>query len=262
LESETYQYEGEQMTKQPMEIEDLDQEEMVVLVGDMFFRILAHYAFWFNEVRHQLGSEKAMAILPEASKRSVGLQLQRVGKLLGFEVKDGLPAALWEMPRERLLEILKALSLNWLANDGVWFQAVEFTYGMNDAKRCNDSCWAGLSPLEADAVRRILALPERPGLAGLKQALGFRLYSRVNKQSIVDEKPDSFVFQMNVCRVQATRLRKGLDDYPCKSAGLVEYTYFARCIDPRIETECVGCPPDDHPAEWFCAWRFNLKESE
>jgi hypothetical protein len=67
------------------------------------------------------------------------------------------------------------------------------------------------------------------------------------------------VFKMNECRVQSARKRKGLADYPCKSAGVVEYTYFARSIDDRIQTECIGCPPDPHPEEWYCAWRFTLK---
>jgi hypothetical protein len=133
---------------------------------------------------------------------------------------------------------------------------------MNDAKRCNDSCWAHFSPVEAWSIKRILGLPRRPGLAGLKQALGLRVYAQINIQSIVEETPGSFVFQMNECRVQSARKRKGLDDYPCKSAGLVEYTYFARAVDDRIRTECVGCPPDAHPEDWYCAWRFHLAPPE
>lgn len=39
----------------------------------------------------------------------------------------------------------------------------------------------------------------------------------------------------------------------------LEYEYFARAIDKRIETECIGCPPDVHPEEWFCAWRFRFE---
>ena len=54
---------------------------------------------------------------------------------------------------------------------------------------------------------------------------------------------------MNNCRVQSARKRKGLDDYPCKSGGLVEYTSFVEAIDPRIKTECIGCSPDAHPNE-------------
>jgi len=251
------------MIEKPMEIEDLDQEKTAELVADMFHRIIVHYAFWFNEVRHQLGPEKAMGVFKSASKRSAGIQMNRLGKIFGFEVRDGLPAALLDMPRKELLELMDAVAVNWLANDGAWFQAVEFSHGMNDAKRCNDTCWGHFSPFEAWSIKQFLNLPENAGLDGLKQALNFRIYARINEQSFVDEGPDRFVFQMNACRVQIARKRKGLDDYPCKSAGLVEYTYFARSIDPRIETECIGCPPDAHPSEWFCAWRFklNLKEN-
>lgn len=163
------------------------------------------------------------------------------------------------MKEEKLEDLMGAVAKNWLVNDGVWFQAVEFDNGMNDAKRCNDSCWAQFSPYEAFAVKKFLKLDDRSGLDGLKKALNFRMYSLINEQSIVDEGPQSFVFQMNDCRVQSARKRKKLDDYPCKSAGLVEYEYFAKAFDKRIETECMGCPPDGHPEEWFCAWRFSLK---
>ncbi|RLB73572.1 MAG: cytosolic protein, partial [Deltaproteobacteria bacterium] len=107
---------------------------------------------------------------------------------------------------------------------------------------------------------RLIGLGDQPGLDGLKEALKLRLYAYVNEQSIVDETDSSFVFQMNQCRVQNSRKRKGLDDYPCKSAGMVEYPRFATAIDKRIKTECIGCPPDPHPEEWFCAWKFTLEE--
>lgn len=250
------------MSTKPLSIEGLDRESLVHLVADMGHRILAHYALWFNEVRHQLGPEKAMAVFESASQRSLGIQINRLGKLFGFEVKDGLPVALWNMSTKELLSLLDTLAVNWLANDGIWFQAVEFNHGMNDAKRCNDTCWGHFSPFEAHSIKRFLGLLESPGLQGLKQALNYRIYARINEQSFVDEDDDQFVFQMNACRVQMARNRKGLDDYPCKSGGLVEYTYFARTIDERIETECVGCPPDTHPKEWFCAWRFTLKDGQ
>jgi hypothetical protein len=40
---------------------------------------------------------------------------------------------------------------------------------------------------------------------------------------------------------------------------MVEYPTFASTIDSRIVTECVGCPPDEHPDKWFCAWKFTLE---
>lgn len=237
---------------------DLDQEGKARFIADMFNRIVVHYALWFTEVRHQMGMEKALEALETATQKGVNIQMKRLSKTLGFEIENGLPKALIHMDAENQSELMKAVAKNWLVNDGVWFQAVEFDRGMTDAKRCNDSCWAQFSPYEARAIKNFLELPENPGLDGLKKALNFRMYSMINKQSIVDEKDESFVFQMNDCRVQSARKRKNLDDYPCKSGGMVEYNYFARAIDPRIKTECLGCPPDQHPDEWYCAWRFSL----
>jgi hypothetical protein len=237
-------------------IEELDNENTVRFLLDMFHRIIIHYGLWFNEVKHHMGMEKALEALKIASERSYGIQLKRLSRVLGFEMKDNLPQPLLNMSKESLLGLMDSVAVNWLANDGVWFQAVEFSSGMNDAKRCNESCWAQFSPFEAWSIKNFLNLPDNSGLDGLKKAFNFRAYARINTQSIVEEGPDSFVFQMNECRVQSARKRKGLEDHPCKSAGLIEYTSFARTIDPKIQTECIGCPPDDHPEEWYCAWRF------
>jgi hypothetical protein len=239
-------------------IANLDNKDKARFILDMFHRTIIHYTLWFTEVRHQMGTDRALETLAEASQKSWGIQLKRLGKVLGFDLHDGIPQPLLDLSTEKLDALTEAAASNWLTNDGVWFQAVEFSAGMNDAKRCNDSCWAHFSPVEAWSIKRFLGLGERPGLEGLKQALGFRLYARINTHSISDDTQNAFTFQMNQCRVQSTRQRKGLDDYPCKSAGLVEYTYFARAIDDRIKTECLGCPPDAHPEAWFCAWRFSL----
>ncbi len=238
------------------------ETDLAAYAAELFHRSILHHVLWFTEVRHQMGHDRAMEILDKVARTSSQIQIRRLSKVLGFELKDGLPAKLADMPEKKLRKLIEAASANWLANDGIWFQTVENAYGMNEAKRCNDSCWAQFSPVEADMIRNMLNLPKNPGLEGLKTALGFRLYANVNKQSIIEESPVGFVFQMNDCRVQSARKRRNLEDYPCKTAGMVEYTYFARSIDPRITTECIGCPPDEHPQEWYCAWRFSISEKQ
>lgn len=240
---------------------ELDHRETARFVVDLFHRLILHHGLWFAEVKHQMGMDKALEALGQVTDRSLAIQLKHLAELLGFNLVDGVPSFLLDMEPAALLAVKDRLAKNWLVNDGVWFQAIENAEGMNDAKRCNDSCWAQFSPVEAASIKKFLGLGDRPGLAGLKRALGFRVYESINSQSIVDEQPDSFVFRMNRCRVQDARKRKGLADYPCKSGGLVEYTYFARTIDARIETECLGCPPDAHPDEWYCAWKFSLKSA-
>jgi hypothetical protein len=131
---------------------------------------------------------------------------------------------------------------------------------MATAKRCNDAAWSGYSPFEARRIKKLLDLPDEGGLEALARALEFRLYARVNEQAYEWQEDGSLIFRMVNCRVQAARKRKGLDDYPCKSGGVVEYTTFAAAIDSRILCECIACPPDEHPEGWFCAWRFTLSD--
>ncbi len=239
--------------------EELDRKELAGLTVDMLHRTLVHHVFWFKEVEHQMGFDKALEVMETVYHKSMGIQLKRLGKLLGFKLIDGIPEPILNMPKEKLTELNEALGVNWLAQDGIWFQSVESKHGMLDAKRCNDSCWAWFSPFEAWSIKRMLNLPKQPGIEGLKEALQWRMYAKINVQSIIDESPNSIIFQMNNCRVQTARKNKGMDDYPCKSAGMVEYTNFARAVDSRIKTQCIGCPPDHHPKEWFCAWRFSLE---
>lgn len=239
-------------------IETADKDVLLKMVVDSFRRTVVHYGYWFAQVEHQLGFETAMEIEKNVWGMSFGNQIKRLSKTLGFELKEGIPAALHSLSKEELVDLLEKLGTNWLANDGIWFQAVENTHGMNDAKRCNDTCWTRYSPFEAERIKQLLELPDNGGIPALKKALAFRMYALINKQSIEDVDENTIIFYMNECRVQNARKRKGLPDYPCKSVGLVEYPYFARAIDSRITTECVGCPPDDHPDTWFCAWKFTL----
>ncbi len=256
------QQQGEEMSSQsqPKVFDDLSQPELVQWVMEGFRRTLIHYGSWFREVEYQLGMKKAAAIETVAGDLSWSIMFNRLAKVLDIEVEDGVPKALRNMGRQDLLKLLDAICVNWLANDGVWFQAVEKQFGMDTAKRCNDTCWSRFSPYEAHRIKELLGIPELGGLDGLKTALAFRMYARINKQSIEDVDAKSFIFRMEECRVQVARKRKGLQDYPCKSGGMVEYPFFASYIDPRIETECIGCPPDLHPEEWYCSWKFTLRD--
>lgn len=240
------------------------REVLVAAIIDAARRTAVHYGLWFSESVHQLGLEAALAMEREAGGRFQEIMLKRLSKTLGFPLEEGLPKPLLDMDAADLEALLETLSLNWLACDGVWFQAAEAhsPVGMNDAKRINDTCWSRFSPLEAWRIRELLDLgppaSAQEALEQLETALSHRLYARINVQEIVDIQEDSFVFRMKQCRVQSARKRKGLEDYPCKSGGMVEYTCFARAIDPRIRTECIACPPDPHPEDWCCAWRFHV----
>ena len=161
-----------------------------------------------------------------------------------------------DLSRDDLEGMLRDAARNWLSHDGLWFLAVEERFGLEAAMELDGRAWEAFTAIEAKRIMERHDIEPGGGIEALARALGLRLYALINRQEIVEQTDRRLVFRMNECRVQAARRRKGLPDFPCKSVGLIEYRGFAHTIDPRIETRCLGCPPDPHPGDWHCAWEF------
>ncbi len=164
-----------------------------------------------------------------------------------------------ELSRAELLALLEVYARNWLAHDGCWFLAVEEEHGLEAAIELDRRAWERFSPVEARRIMQAFGIPDQGGLAALARALGYRLYASVNEQQLWWEADGALRYDMIECRVQQARRRKGLPDFPCKSVGIVEYTQFARTVDPRIRVQCLACPPDP-VGDRFCSWRFTLED--
>lgn len=165
------------------------------------------------------------------------------------------------LSKQQLIDIIVDDSKNWLAHDGLWFQAVEAVHGMEAAIDADRAAWERFTVIEAKRIMARLDIKPGGGISALVECLAHRLYARLNLQECIERSENRVVFRMVDCRVQSARKRKGLADFPCKSVGIVEYREFARTVDPRIRTRCIACPPDDHPDSYWCAWEFSLEES-
>ena len=167
-------------------------------------------------------------------------------------------SAFASMSREELLVALEMFAKNWLAHDGCWFLNAEARYGMETAIELDTLAWQQFAAVEARRILSTFSIPANGGLEALEKAIGLRMYSVINLQRTVwSEDRTRLMFFMDVCRVQQTRRRKGLEDFPCKSVGIAEFETFARTIDPRIQTRCLHCPPDA-PEGMYCGWEFTL----
>jgi len=163
------------------------------------------------------------------------------------------------MDVEGLQKALEDASRLWLAHDGLWFLEFEKRHGMEEAIEADKAAWAVFTKLEARRIMARLGIEKGSGIAGLAEALCHRLYSNVNRQRVeVSADGARARLTMESCWVQETRIKKGLDHFPCKEVGLVEYGDFAMEIDPRIKLECRFCPPDETTEGAFCRWEFSL----
>lgn len=155
-------------------------------------------------------------------------------------------------------EELTDAAKNWLAMDGLWFQAVEQTYGMDAAIALDRVVWEQFAVIEAGRIIERLALPENGGLDALEVAFKNRLVSHLNTLEILRPDEKTLIVTIKTCRVQAARARKMMTPFPCRSVGMVEFPVFARTIDTRITTTCLSCPPEMLPGIPYCSWKFSI----
>ena len=165
-----------------------------------------------------------------------------------------------KLSKEELINYIEDISKNWLAMDGVWFQAVESKFDIDTAIELDTKAWERFAVIEAKRIMQRFNIPEGGGIPAIVKALKFRVYANINEQEIVEITEKRCVFRMNNCRVQYARNQKGLPDFPCKDVGLIEYKLFSKSIDPRIKSKCICCPPEPHPKEYYCAWEFTLED--
>jgi len=116
---------------------------------------------------------------------------------------------------------------------------------MEVAIRLDAAAWGRFASAEARRILDAFGLPRDGGLEALERAIALRMYALVNEQHCEWSSDRSMLrFVMDVCRVQETRRRKGLADFPCSSVGSSMFSSFARAVDPRDPVpDAVHCPP-------------------
>lgn len=167
---------------------------------------------------------------------------------------------LQDMAKDQLIDLAEGYAKNIVAMDGVWFQATEKSFGMDQAMEQDALAWRGFAPAEACRLKKMLGLPGHPGLGGLEQVLRLRYSSHANDNVTLNWEDDgaALVYKVGDCRVQRARHRKGMPLHPCKPVCLIEYQGIASAVDDRITCQCLSCFPDVVDESCCCAWRFTL----
>jgi hypothetical protein len=161
-----------------------------------------------------------------------------------------------KMDEKEIRNYLKFLLWHYRVADAFWFLYTEEQFDRATAEGLNHRVWGKAAQLAARDLKKRYEINDK-GLKGFVQAQRLFPWALLIGYQF-EVKEDEVIITVPRCATQEARLKHGLPEYACKEMHRDEFTTFAHEIDPAIRVECVYAPPDPHPADQHCKWRFTM----
>ncbi len=163
-----------------------------------------------------------------------------------------------ELPAEKQTEFLFMQLRNLWAVDGLYFLGIEEEYGTETATEIDAKVWSVMGKIEALKLKEFFQ-PKTIDVPTAMKLLQFTGWALDLEDKEVEIDKINAVIRNRRCRVQTTRLSKGLTEFGCKPVRLGFLTAFFHELNPALQLTCAHCPPDPHQPDNWCEWELKLR---
>jgi len=163
-----------------------------------------------------------------------------------------------KMPIDKLLDFFFLQIRNLWRVDGLYFLGMEKKFGTEAATEIDAGVWEAMAQIEAKSLQKMFQVGENPDIPTIVKLLRKSSWALDQPFKTIELSDKCATLSIDRCRTQEARLSKGLSEFPCKKVRFGYLKNFAKSLNPKVELNCIVCPPDKHPKELWCKWEFTL----
>ena len=163
-----------------------------------------------------------------------------------------------QINKDKLADFIFMHLRNMWAVDGLYYLFIEEKFGKNEATEIDRKVWEVMGKIEARKIKDFFKIKG----SDVKTVLNALKYSGwamdlEDKEIIINK--EKGVIRNIKCRVQNSRIKKGLSEFGCKPVRHGFLKAFAKEFNQDVHVICKVCPPDEHPDNLWCEWEFKIK---
>jgi hypothetical protein len=165
---------------------------------------------------------------------------------------------LTKMSIDKLLDFFFLQIRNLWRVDGLYFLGIEQKFDTEAATEIDAGVWQIMAKIEAKSLRKMFQIGENADIPTIVSALERSSWALDQPFKTVEVSNKRAILSIDKCRTQEARLKKGLAEFPCKKVRFGYLKNFAKTLNPKVEVNCLICPPGKHPPNLWCKWEFRL----